>query len=58
MADKCDEHSGCLNQIKTNTNNIKTLFAKVTKIESRPPVWMSMAFAAALGIIGWLIKGA
>lgn len=53
----CDEHSGCVNQIKTNKENIETIFTKITKIENRPPVWMSLAFAASLGVIGWLVKG-
>lgn len=58
MTDKyCDEHSGFKNQIATNKTNISTLFTAVEKIKNRPPVWMSLAFAAALGFIGWLIKG-
>ena len=55
--EKCDEHSGCINQIETNKDNISTLFDAVEKIKNRPPVWMSLAFAVALGGIGWLIKG-
>ena len=55
--EKCEEHSGCVNQIATNTKNIEILFESVQKIQNRPPVWMSLAFAAALGVIGWLIKG-
>lgn len=57
MADKCEEHSGCLNQIQTNKSNIVTLFESVDKIKNRPPVWMSLAFAVAIGVIGWLVKG-
>ena len=56
--EKCDDHSGCVNQIKTNTKSITTLFTKVTRIENRPPVWMSLSFAVAIGVIGWLVKGA
>ncbi len=58
MTEHCDEHSGFKNQISTNKTNISTLFEAVDKIKNRPPVWMSLAFAAALGVIGWLIKGA
>jgi len=54
---KCDDHSGCINQIETNKMSIKTLFEAVEKIKNRPPVWMSLSFAAALGAIGWLLKG-
>ena len=55
--DRCTEHSGCVNQIAVNKSDIKTLFASVGKIENRPPVWMSLSFAVAVGVIGWLIKG-
>lgn len=54
----CDEHSGCVNQIETNKENITTLFTCVEKIKNRPPVWMSLAFAVAVGVIGWFAKGA
>jgi hypothetical protein len=54
--EKCDEHSGCTNQIETNKMNISTLFESVEKIKNRPPVWMSLTFATATLIIGWLIK--
>jgi hypothetical protein len=53
----CPEHSGCITQIETNKVNIATIFVSVEKIKNRPPVWMSLAFAAALGVIGWLAKG-
>jgi hypothetical protein len=53
----CDEHSGCVNQIETNKSNISTLFVSVEKIKNRPPVWMSLAFAVAIGAIGWFAKG-
>lgn len=56
--DFCEAHSGMVTQIKNNEKNIDTLFTKITKIENRPPVWMSLAFSAAIGIIGWLTKGA
>ena len=55
--EKCDEHSGCKNQIENNKQNIETLFISVDKIKNRPPVWMSLAFAVAVGVIGWLMKG-
>ena len=55
--EKCEEHSGCMNQLRVNEKNITILFESVEKIKNRPPVWMSLAFAAALGAIGWLIKG-
>jgi len=55
--DQCNEHSGCTNQINTNTKNIDVLFASVAKIQNRPPVWMSLAFAVTVGVIGWLVKG-
>ena len=54
--EKCDEHSGCINQIEVNKGNIDTLFTAVDKIKNRPPVWMSLAFAVAVGAIGWLAK--
>ena len=53
----CDEHSGHANQIETNKDNINVLFDTVEKIRNRPPVWMSLSFAAATLIIGWLVKG-
>ncbi len=53
---KCDEHSGCINQIENNKTNIGKLFEAVDKIKNRPPVWMSLVFAVAIGVIGWLIK--
>ena len=53
---KCEEHSGCTTQIETNKTNIEKLFEAVDKIKNRPPVWMSLVFAAAVGAIGWLIK--
>ena len=55
--EKCEEHSGCMNQLRVNEKNITILFESVEKIKNRPPVWMSLAFAAALGVIGWLMKG-
>ena len=55
--EKCDEHSGCINQIETNKGNIATLFESIRKVENRPPVWMSLIFAVAIGAIGWLLKG-
>lgn len=54
--EKCDEHSGCENQIETNKTNIASIWTEINKIKNRPPVWMSLAFAAALGVIGWFIK--
>ena len=54
--EQCKEHSGVVTQIETNKDNISTLFDTIEKIRNRPPVWMSLAFAAALGVIGWLIK--
>ena len=54
--EKCDEHSGCINQVKTNREEIVKLWTVVDRIQNRPPVWMSLAFAVALGVIGWLIK--
>ena len=56
--EKCAEHSGCATQIETNKENIGTLFEMVEKIRNRPPVWMSLSFAVAVGVIGWLVKGA
>ena len=53
----CDEHSGCVTQIQVNKENIETLFTCVEKIKNRPPVWMSLAFAVAIGVVGWLAKG-
>jgi len=53
----CGEHSGCLNQVNTNKENIETIFETIEKIRNRPPVWMSLSFAVAVGIIGWLMKG-
>jgi hypothetical protein len=53
----CDTHSGCVNQIETNKGNISTLFQAVEKIKNRPPVWATLAFSVALGVIGWLAKG-
>ena len=50
----CKEHSGCVNQINTNKENIDSLFGLVDKIRNRPPVWMSLTFAGAVGVIGWL----
>lgn len=55
--DKCSEHSGCLNQINTNKGNIEILFESVEKIKNRPPVWMTLAFSVAVGVVGWLLKG-
>ena len=55
--EKCDEHSGCVNQIDTNKRNIETLFERITKVENRPPVWITLLFTAAVGVIGWLVKG-
>ena len=55
--EKCEDHSGCVTQIATNKGNIVTLFASVEKIKNRPPVWMSLSFAVAIGVIGWLVKG-
>lgn len=57
MNPKCDAHSGIQNQVTTNKEDIQTLYNLVDKIRNRPPVWMSLAFAAALGVIGWLAKG-
>ena len=53
----CTEHSGCINQIETNKINISTLFEAVEKIKNRPPVWATLAFSVAIGVIGWLAKG-
>ena len=55
--EKCDEHSGCTNQIATNRKDIDTLFDIVEKIRNRPPVWMSLLFTLAVGIITWLVRG-
>ncbi len=54
--EKCGEHSGHTTQIETNRTNIEKLFTAVDKIKNRPPVWMSLVFAGALGVIGWLLK--
>ena len=54
--DTCKEHSGCVTQIETNRTNIEKLFESVEKIKNRPPVWMSLIFAASLGVIGYLLK--
>lgn len=56
MPPKCEEHSGIINQLKTNTGNIKTLFESVDRIKNRPPVWMSLTFSLSIGVIGWLLK--
>lgn len=53
----CAEHSGLVNQVENNKDNITVLFDTVEKIRNRPPVWMSLAFAVAVGVIGWLVKG-
>jgi hypothetical protein len=53
----CAEHSGCITQIETNKVNIKTLFDTCEKIKNRPPVWMSLSFTVAVGVIGWLMRG-
>ena len=58
MEQKCEEHSGCKNQIETNKDNIGTLFEVVDKIRNRPPVWVTLLLMALLGVIGWLAKGA
>lgn len=54
--EKCNDHSGCVNQIKTNKESIDGIFTRLGKVENRPPVWMSLSFAVAVGVIGWLIK--
>ena len=56
MAAKCEEHSGCVTDIQTNKSNIEKLFTAVDNLKNRPPVWMSLAFAVAVGVIGWLAK--
>jgi len=52
---KCNDHSGCANQIETNKENIVNIYERLRKVENRPPVWASLAFAGAMAVIGWLI---
>jgi hypothetical protein len=56
MGAKCSEHSGCKTDIENNKENIKTIFIAVDKLKNRPPVWMSLLFSLAVGVIGWLAK--
>ena len=60
MDGKCDEHSGCIEAIETLKKSDGKQWEVIERIRNRPPVWMSLAFAAALGAIGWLsafVKG-
>jgi len=54
--EKCEDHSGCVTQIETNRTNIEKIFMAVDNVKNRPPVWMSLAFAAVWCFVGWLIK--
>ncbi len=56
MTEKCDEHTGCVTQIKTNKENIDKIFEMLEKIRNRPPIYVSFLFAVLTGIIGWLLK--
>lgn len=56
MPPKCDKHSGHETDIENNKSNISILFVAVDRLKNRPPVWMSLAFAVAIGVIGWLAK--
>ena len=57
MDEKCKFHGAIESRVQRNENDINTMWELIDKIRNRPPVWMSLAFAAALGVIGWLIKG-
>jgi len=58
MKEKCEEHTGCINQIKTNKENIEKIYEILEKVRNRPPVWASLLISVLALIVGWLLSGA
>lgn len=54
--DECKLHSGIMSDIRSLQSSDTKQWDVIEKLRNRPPVWMSLAFAAALGALGWLIK--
>ena len=54
MADNpCGEHEVKLDEHEKRLNKIDVILEKV---RNRPPVWASLALAALLGVIGYLLS--
>jgi len=56
--EKCTEHTGCVNQINTNKDNIEKIYEILEKVRNRPPVWASLLISVLALVIGWLLSGA
>lgn len=54
--DKCEAHTGLVNQIETNKDNIDKIYEILEKVRSRPPVWASLLISVLALMIGWLLS--
>ena len=55
--EKCNEHTGCVTEIKRNKQDIQTLFKDMSAIKNRPPLWCSLLVTIMGCAITWLVKG-
>ena len=54
--EKCDDHTGCVNQITTNKENIIKIFELVEKVRNRLPNWATLLISVLTLLIGWLLS--
>ena len=54
--DKCDEHTGCVSDIKRNSMDIQKIYELVEKIRNRLPNWATALISILTLIIGWLVS--
>jgi len=54
--EKCEEHTGCVNGIKRNTEDIQKIYELVEKIRNRLPNWATLLISVLALVIGWLIR--
>ena len=54
--EKCDEHTGCVSDIKRNTADIQKIYELIEKIRNRLPNWATVLISVLTLIIGWLVS--
>ena len=54
--EKCDDHTGCVNQINTNKENIAKIYDLIEKIRNRLPNWATVLISLLTLLIGWLVS--
>ena len=56
MAEKCDEHTGCVKDINRNTEDIQKIYELVEKIRNRLPNWATAIISVLTLLIGLLVR--